>query len=592
MKRTAPWAAAALLIVLGMSLHLPSARWGFLWDDFLHQGVLRYGEMIPEVSPLNLYDYRALPRPGETLGDLGIFPWWTSGDFRVRFFRPVTSASIFLDHLLYGDRASGYHVTNILLFGLLLTLAWLLYRNLGCGRAAATWALAFLALEDIHVLPVGWIANRNSLLANIFTVATLLGVDRHRRTGSKTALAASVLFFLLACGSKETALITAALVGLYLLFMDSPPGEETFAGSIRRVLGSRVMWLFALAAGLYVAGYALTGHGANTALYSIPWQERGAFAVRIISFLPLAAASLFFGLSTDLVYAMPHLARNLALAAFPAVVLLVVVMGKELRSSRPAGFAAGWVLVALAPAAGVPTSDRLLIDAAPGSALLLGLFVDSLLAGAGAARTHRRGRLALCLLLVFLGPLLALPMTWIRGNNFFHLAATDRSVIAGAEIEPGKGARRQVFLLNPPSSVLALTMLPTWTVLHDDPGLSFYPLQMARRPWEWRRDGARSLVVSFGPPPLLSHRYELLFRTSPDPPPVGTVFETSAFRVTVLEVSGKHIGRIRMDFHRDIDDPSHRFLFWRDEALRRISPPAIGGSASFEASVPIGGFAP
>jgi hypothetical protein len=515
-KSRAAWKAAALLVVLGMALHLPAVRWGFLWDDFLHQGVLRYSEMIPEVSPLNLYDYRSRPQTGETLGDLGVFPWWTSDDFRVRFFRPVTSASITLDYLLYGGWAPGYHFTSILLFGLLLVLSGMLYHGLGCGRIAATFGLAFLALDDIHVLPVGWIANRNAVLANIFLVGTLLGVNRYCRRGSRGALAGAVISFFLACGSKETALITVALVPSYLFFLHPASGQETLAASLRRVLRSPVLWLFVGLGGLYAGGYHLSGYGTNSALYTIPWQDRGAFAARIGSFFPVAGGSLFFGASADLVYVMPHLRGTLALVLLFPVGALLAAMWKRLRSQKAAWFAVSWMLVALLPAAGVPTSDRLLVDASLGSALLLGLFVEDLLSEPGRPGLSRRARRALCLLLLFLGPLLAAPMAWVRGNGFYRLAAADRTAIGAAEISLDRGTPRQVVLLNPPSTVLALTTLATWTVLHDDPGPSVTSLQMARRPWGWRRVGERSLVVSFGPPP--SSATGTSFSSGPPPP--------------------------------------------------------------------------
>jgi hypothetical protein len=592
MSRTRSWLWASVLVGCGMLLHLPSLGWGFLWDDFIHQAVFRYGDAIPEVSPLNLYDYGVRPQPGAALGKLGLYPWWTSEDFRVRFFRPVASLSLLSDYLMYRGWAPGYHLTNILLFGVLLSLSYLLYRRLGASPAAALWALAFLALDDIHVVPVGWIANRNTVLANLFIVATLLSVDWHCRTRSRWALAGAVASFLLACGAKETALITVGLVGLYVWLLDRLPGNETLIRSFRRVLGFGVMWVFVAATALYVAGYVLTGHGTNSALYSTPWHSWGAFVSRLATFVPLAGASLFFGVSTDLVFMKPSWASPLAWAMFPLLGLLAWFTWRRLRTQRLAGYAAGWMLIALAPAAGVTTSDRLLMDATLGSALLLGLLIASLRSGSDIPGPYRVGRYALVGLLLCCGPVMSLPMTWIRGNWFYDMAATDRDVIARAEIPREKHGARHVFLLNPPSTVLALTILPTWTVLHDDPGVSFYSLQMARRPWGWRRDGERTVVMSYGPPALLAHRYERLFRSTVTPPAVGTVFETAALKATVLEIDAEGIRRVRLELPHDLDDPSYHFLLWEDGRLRKTSPPPIGETAHYEAAKPVRAFAP
>jgi hypothetical protein len=575
-----------------MLLHVPSLGWGFLWDDFMHQAVFRYGGAIPQVSRLNLYDYGRRPRAGEPLGNLGLYPWWTSENFRARFFRPVTSLTLFSDYLVYRDWSPGYHLTSIFAFGALLAIAYRLYRKLGASRTAATWALGFLALEDIHVVPVGWIANRNALLADFFVVATLLCVDRYYRTRHRWVLAGAVLAFLLGCGSKETALTAAALVPLYVWTVRRPPGRETLMQTVRRVLATGVVWLFAALAALYTAGYVLAGYGLNSALYATPWQALGAFARRLTTFVPLAGASLFFGVSTDVVFIDPGLASTLAVVVAPLVALLGWIMWHHLRAQPLAGFATGWMLIALAPAAGVTTSDRLLVDATLGSALLLGLLVTSLRAEASGQGPSRAWRSVAVGVLIFCGPVMSLPMTWIRGSIFFNLAAADRRAIMTADVPVARGTARQVFLLDPPSTILALTAFPTWAVLHSDPGASFYSLQMARRPWTWRREGDRAVVMSFGPPPLLDQRYERLFRTAFAPPPAGTVFETAAFTATVLEVDAQGIREARLDFHRPLADPAYRFLLWQDGALQATEFPPIGETVHHEPARPIYSFAP
>jgi hypothetical protein len=588
MRQLRGWWPALVLIAGGMLLHVPSLRWGFLWDDFAHQAVFRYGAIIPRISRLNLYDYGVGSRAAVALGDLGLHPWWTSEDFRVRFFRPVTSLSLLSDYVIYRDWAPGYHVTNILLFGVLLALGYVFYRRLGVSPAAALWGLAFLALEDIHVVPVGWIANRNTVLANLFVVATLLSVDSYCRRRRPWALAGAVACFLLACGAKETALVTVALVGLYVWLLDAPCGTETLGRSCWRVLHSPVLWVFVGTAALYAGVYVATGHGTNSTLYATPWHGLGAFASRAAPFLILAGGSLFFGVSIDLEFMKPWLATPMAWALLGPVSALIWVMWKRLGHVRAARYAAGWMLIALAPAIGVTTSDRFLMDATLGSALLLGMLVDDLRTGP----LRGAGRAALIVLLVACGPVLSPAMTWIRGNMFYHMAATDRETIRRADISRDPHAPRQVFVLNPPSSILALTLLPTWTVLHDDPGVSVQTLQMARRAWSWRREGAAAFVMSYGPPPLLGQRYERLFRATTVPPAPGSVFETAAFTATVLSVDTDGIRQTRLEFRHDLTDASYCFLLWRDGALRRTEPPPAGEAAAYEAAEPRQGFVP
>ena len=71
---------AALLIAAGVANNLPSFRWGFIWDDFIHQAVLRGDLPGARLPRWNLYDFAITPRPGDATFDAGIAPWWTDPD--------------------------------------------------------------------------------------------------------------------------------------------------------------------------------------------------------------------------------------------------------------------------------------------------------------------------------------------------------------------------------------------------------------------------------------------------------------------------------------------------------------------------------
>ena len=243
LTRRARWLVVALIVV-GTANHARSLGWGFIWDDYFHQLALRQGLEGGPLRPWSLYDFGPRPEAGETLFEAGMMPWWTDADFKVRFFRPVSSLSIWLDYRLYDDWAPGYHLTSLLLFAVLLGLAFRMFRALGVSEAASLWALAFLALEDGHFLPVGWIANRNTLLASIFALATILCVHHQRRGNSWVGLIPAVLCFLLTCGSKESGLVVFPLIGLYLLLFDRAVPDESLrqaeqAGRAEHAHGSR-----------------------------------------------------------------------------------------------------------------------------------------------------------------------------------------------------------------------------------------------------------------------------------------------------------------------------------------------------------------
>jgi hypothetical protein len=307
---------------------------------------------------------------------------------------------------------------------------------------------------------------------------------------------------------------------------------------------------------------------------------------RLITLVPLAFASLFFGISSDIVFSRPQLADLILALSLPLLALLATVSWARLRSNPLAGFGIGWTLLALMPVAGVTLSDRLLMTASLGSALFCGLLISDLGSVKELFARRKIASLILLILLVTFGLLTSIPLARIRAHVFYTMASTDREAIANAEIPTKDNSPRAVFLLSSPSTILAMTMLPTWSVLNNDPGIFLSYLQMAQRRLEWRRESDTTAIITFGEPLLLEHRYESLFHTKEGPPPPGTKFETAEFTATVLEVGLRGIRSARFEFARSLNDPSYSFLAWQGGRLARISPPRVGQTVQIDLAKP------
>jgi hypothetical protein len=76
--------------------------------------------------------------------------------------------------------------------------------------------------------------------------------------------------------------------------------------------------------------------------------------------------------------------------------------------------------------------------------------------------------------------------------------------------------------------------------------------------------------------PFISTRFETLFRTEISGPPKGKRYPTAEFDAIAEEVTPTGIRTVRFQFKSNLDDPSYRFLAWRDGQLKRIDPPAVG----------------
>ena len=133
-----------------------------------------------------------------------------------RDFNPVLHASYLLDHLTGGPMAWRYHATSIVIHGLCCGLLFLFLvrlagarRFLGArgldlvaGMAALTWALNPRLSEAVI-----WPAARGHSLATLLCLAALLCL----LSAWRYRLAPAIALFVLALGTKETALLPLAL---------------------------------------------------------------------------------------------------------------------------------------------------------------------------------------------------------------------------------------------------------------------------------------------------------------------------------------------------------------------------------------------
>ncbi len=565
-----------LLILAGPANNASSLWYGFQYDDYLHQLVLRGRARESPGHVWNLYDFGPRPNSAFPQAEWRFHVWWAVSDFKVRFFRPVTSLTIAIDYWIFGGWAPGYHIASLLYLAVALGLAFALYRDLGAPNSAALWALAVLALSPVHLVPAGWIANRNTVLATLFVIATLRAIHRFRRTGGRGWFAVAIVCFLLGCGSKESGLVALPLMALYLFFFDRRDEGESVAVGLRRLARSHTLWTFAVISGVYLATYVALGFGTRSVVYPTPWADPLLCGFRLAVLVPVGLLGLFFGFPADVIPAYPWLTWPVALAAIPFLIGFGAVLLRVTGRTPQALFALAWALCSLLVETGADISDRLLVNAAVGTALLVGLFLQRLTPIVDRVAGRQYAPLVLGGMLFASGIVSPIPAMIARSYHFNMMAATDRALILNADIDRAAPAPRSVFIVNCPSSLLALSLSATWGVTYNDLDTYVFPLQMGRRAVRWNRDGPNSMTLTSRGAPFTDHRLERIFCTSTRAPGPGTVFRGPEFEATVLVTEPAGFHAVRFEFKRNLDDPSYRFLAWREGRMTAIRPPAIG----------------
>lgn len=569
-----------IIVALGACIHLPSLGWGFFGDDYNHQVILSGIFESQYLRPWSLYDFGRLPAPGEPGYEVGAFPWWTAADCKLRFFRPLTSLSLWLDHALYGNRAFGYHVFNLVLYGGFLAILYRLYVVLDLGRRASCFALAIFACSDNGVFPVGWVANRNTLLASFFTVsALLLMANSYKRRGGISILAPSILAVLAAL-SKESGLSAFLMIALYGA-MASESGKR-----INRAVVTGCLAAFGYALFLLTAGY-----GVKCLFYGTPWSDPAGYLMRLATLVSVGGLSLVAPFPLDILNLHPEWMAAMCGVSAPVVILLVIVIGRSVRGAAMSVFWTGWIVMTLLPQAVATSSDRLLFLPMVGSSALIGAFLAKTLRKNWDPTGSRGVRVIAKLVAVLALPLSALSAV-NQGLMVGEGASDLRRTQLAAEIPPPSAGRRDVILLQSPSELVPFSLLASWAVEKGDRELRVWPMQSGRRGLRWTRIDEKTFELESTGKPFLTGMFEKVFLTSRIPPPLGWSVETALFTVEITKRDDSGVWAFRVRCAKSLESPEITFLESQTGELRAISPPPVGGSIVLEEADNLNSFFP
>jgi hypothetical protein len=366
-------AAAALLAVL---LALPSLGAGWMLDDWFHRAVLleksRLGDLLGSPSEMFRFFHGDPERTGRLM-DIGLYPWWTYSGLKAEFLQALTVLTHRLDYALWPDSPVLMHAHSLLWLGAAVGLTAVFYRRMfGATWVAGVAALLF-AVDDARGATVGFIANRNVLVAATFGVSALIAHDRWRRDGSSIARLLAPLLLLAALFSKEEGIGTCAYLAAYGIFVD-PCG---------RWRGLLALWPSAAVGVVWAALRASWGYGVHDlGLYIDPLTDTRRYLAAAAGRLPMLLLGQWSPIPADVAVVLRPPAATVVLwiaAAFLG--LLLFAMTPLLRRNPLARFWATGMLLAAIPVSAAIPGDRLLTFIGIGAAGLLAQFWGFVFAG-------------------------------------------------------------------------------------------------------------------------------------------------------------------------------------------------------------------
>jgi hypothetical protein len=220
-------------------------------------------------------------------------------------------------------------------------------RTLTAGLAALLFAV-----DDAHGGPVGWIANRNSLVAATFGVLALLAHDAWRRGGRRAGLALAVPLLATSLLAKEEGIASCAYLLAYGVFID-PAGPRRGCLALLPYASLVVVWR-----GLRDAwGYGI----ANVGLYIDPMDDPVRFVAAVAGRAPFLLLGQWGFPPSDLAVVLgPTAWAVLLVLALAFLAWLAATVAPLLGRDHRAKFWALGMMLAVVPVCATVTMDRLL----------------------------------------------------------------------------------------------------------------------------------------------------------------------------------------------------------------------------------------
>lgn len=560
-----PVGVAILTALILAAFQLPFSS--FMADDFIQIGVLEGVSPFPWAGPLWLYTIAdGNGEHMQQLKDSGAYPWFFKQDFKMKFFRPLSAALLYLDYSLFGLNPLGYGVHNILWFIALILILGAILRRVIPGPVG-TAALFIFTISGIHAVVLYWAACRHIFVSVTLAVGALLLYIKGREDGWKPGRVLSPILFAAALTAGETAV---AVLPYFVAY-------EFFTGRERTFKQRSTALLPFLAVGIvYLIFYGALGFGASGGSeYLHPLNE----PIKFLSALParlLAMISSFLLVGTGDIWVMaPGLKPFLMMAGVMAVLLFYFLLrGTWNTFSRKEQQSIRWLLI------GTAGSFLPLISAAPLTKNMLAPFLGGSVIIA-AILYHNRGKkpplrrvasgiLKIGCLFLFLSHLVFSPIQRLFSPAYLKNMMTDRLASTMQTIPPTPSPddfkSRKVFVLKAPDFIIGL---------HSYFYRRLYRLPM---PEYWR-------VLSWERCPHRIYRthskafeMELIDgELSRDSFKKGDTFRLTGMEVTIMKVTQNGgASRLRFTFKQPLNEPSFYFLAWREGELKPVELPAVG----------------
>ena len=567
LPRLAPW---QIVLLAGLAC-FPAIFTQYFGDDFIHYALLSPTLQVPQAQDWSIFGLFSWvdgnPERNHQLMNYSLIPWWTDDAMHYAFWRPLSELSHWLDHHLWHDSAKMMHLHNVLWYGVLGGLLFVLYRSLIPGVMAGIACFAFM-LDATHGFTVAWIANRNAIIAACFCVLTLHCYQR-AQNGELTAkdqppklmLGLSILSYTLALLSAEIGVSTAAYLGAYALTLDKRGPRASVLALWPFVLITLAWW------GLYKLGHF--GANASDTYYIDPVESPLLFLSKLVERIPVLLFSQWGFIPAEIYGFSPGPIWSYVAIATLFVAWVGYLMWPLLKSSPQARFWALGMLGALGPICAALPHDRNLLLVGIGASALVGMLFAQVYEQGVSQSGLRRGIKFVLFLQLCVAPLL-LPMTSYSPKWLASMMGMQHA----AQLPVNADAPDNILLVGLPLPT-SLGMVPMRYAEKRPLPKKLWMLSSEPLQFHLKRTDDNTLIVD-APLGMVNGIEGVLRNVDKKPFRIGEQVPLAGMTIEVSGVnSGGHPTQLTLHFS-DGELAHTRFLQWKGNDFQAVSIPAAG----------------
>jgi hypothetical protein len=427
------------------------------------------------------------------------------------------------------------------------------------------------AIDDAHGMTVGWISNRNALVAGVFGVCALLAHDRWRRDGWRPGGWLGPALFAVSLLGAESAIAVCAFVFAHSVFLEDGSWRKRIYGLVPYA-GIVIVWR-----GIYSSlGYGVAG----TDLYVDPVREPLVYGLALVERLPVLLLGQFALPPADAWILVSERGQTLlTLAGIVTLMVLLVLTWSILKRSRVARFFGLGTILATVPLCAAYPFDRLLIFVGIGAMGIVALFVSHLTEDKGASRPRRVVAYGLAGIWFFIHLILApllLPLRALYPSDLDTFMAKVDATLPKDEALRGQ----TLVVVNTPDFSLSFYLLIRRAALREPLPGSVRFLAVTAGEITVEREDERTLNLRFKEG-LFARPMERLFRARRRPFEVGDTYPLTGFVARIAEITED--GRptsVQFRFAVPLEDDSLRWVGWERLGFEPFELPRVGESVT------------